>query len=143
MWSTNGNVFGRVPETPGHYNTYAEYYRNLFGDNTPKEEPYTRYKDPPRYRNWSDPHEEERKPDPDSIYSHNILKKKCADILEIKIDTPVREIRKQYKKLSMKWHPDKNPGNKDAEEKFKEINNAYEDLMNIINSEQGRTEFYK
>lgn len=34
-------------------------------------------------------------------------------------------IKKAYRKASLKWHPDRNPGDKNAEEKFKEVNDAY------------------
>jgi curved DNA-binding protein len=38
------------------------------------------------------------------------------------------EIKKEYRKLAIKYHPDKNPGDKKSEEKFKEINEAYDVL---------------
>lgn len=38
------------------------------------------------------------------------------------------DIKRAYRKLAMEWHPDKHKGDKTAEEKFKEINNAYETL---------------
>ena len=38
------------------------------------------------------------------------------------------DIKKTFRKLAMKYHPDRNRGNKEAEEKFKEINEAYEVL---------------
>lgn len=53
-------------------------------------------------------------------------KKDFYEILGVKKDATKEEIRKAYKKLALKWHPDKNPENKkEAEEKFKEIAEAY------------------
>ncbi|KAI7850822.1 hypothetical protein BDC45DRAFT_487282 [Circinella umbellata] len=51
------------------------------------------------------------------------------NILDVPRDASKSQIKKHYKKLSRVYHPDKNPGNKDAEEKFMELSNAYEILM--------------
>ncbi|MGI6083989.1 MAG: DnaJ C-terminal domain-containing protein [Acetivibrionales bacterium] len=52
------------------------------------------------------------------------------EILGINKDATQDQIKKAYRKLAKKYHPDANPGNKKAEEKFKEINEAYEVLGN-------------
>jgi molecular chaperone DnaJ len=49
-------------------------------------------------------------------------------ILGVSRDAKSQEIRKAYRRLARKYHPDVNPGNKTAEEKFKELSQAYEIL---------------
>src|SRR5947209_17063692 len=50
------------------------------------------------------------------------------DILGVKRDAAEPEIKKAYHKLAMKYHPDRNPGDKQAEQKFKELQEAYDVL---------------
>ncbi len=50
------------------------------------------------------------------------------EILEVSRDATFEEIKKAYRKLALKYHPDRNPGDKEAEEKFKLINEAYQVL---------------
>ena len=51
-------------------------------------------------------------------------------ILGVSKDTSEEKIKKTYRKLARKWHPDINPGNKEAERKFKEISEAYDCIGN-------------
>eukprot|EP01117_Protostelium_nocturnum_P020538 TRINITY_DN9290_c0_g1_i1.p1 TRINITY_DN9290_c0_g1~~TRINITY_DN9290_c0_g1_i1.p1 ORF type:complete len:402 (-),score=157.99 TRINITY_DN9290_c0_g1_i1:275-1480(-) len=53
---------------------------------------------------------------------------KFYDLLELKPDAGQDDIKKAYRKLAVKYHPDKNPGNDAAEQKFKEVSAAYEVL---------------
>lgn len=50
--------------------------------------------------------------------------------LDVSKDASESEIKKAYRKLARKWHPDINPGNQEAEKKFKEISQAYDCLGN-------------
>lgn len=55
-------------------------------------------------------------------------KKDFYQTLGVAKSAPADEIKKAYRKLAMQYHPDKNQGNKKAEDKFKEISEAYEVL---------------
>jgi DnaJ-class molecular chaperone len=50
------------------------------------------------------------------------------DTLGVKKGASAAEIKKAYRKLAAQFHPDKNPGDDAAEEKFKEVQNAYDTL---------------
>ncbi|MDE6082966.1 MAG: molecular chaperone DnaJ [Muribaculaceae bacterium] len=55
-------------------------------------------------------------------------KRDYYEVLGVKKDATADEIKKAYRKMAIKYHPDKNPGDKEAEEKFKEAAEAYDVL---------------
>ena len=57
-----------------------------------------------------------------------MAKRDYYEILEVTKSASTDEIKKAYRKMAIKYHPDKNPNNKEAEEKFKEAAEAYEIL---------------
>jgi molecular chaperone DnaJ len=57
-----------------------------------------------------------------------VSKRDYYEILSVERMASVEEIKKAYRKLAVKYHPDKNPGDKTAEEQFKELGEAYEIL---------------
>jgi molecular chaperone DnaJ len=58
-------------------------------------------------------------------------------LLGVAKNASAADIKKAYRQLAMKYHPDRNPGNKEAEAKFKEINEAYE----ILKDDQKRSAY--
>jgi molecular chaperone DnaJ len=58
----------------------------------------------------------------------NLMKRDYYEILEVTKSASEEEIKKSYRKVAMKFHPDRNPGDKAAEDKFKEAAEAYEVL---------------
>lgn len=59
-----------------------------------------------------------------------MAKKDYYEVLGVDRNATAEEIKKAYRKMAIKYHPDKNPGNKEAEEKFKEAADAYSVLGN-------------
>lgn len=65
------------------------------------------------------------------------MKQDYYEILGINKNATAAEIKKAYRKKAIEYHPDKNPGNKEAEEKFKLAAEAYE----VLSDEQKRTRY--
>ena len=59
------------------------------------------------------------------------------NLLGVSRDASEQELKRAYKKLAMKYHPDRNQGDKSAEKKFKEVSEAYEVL-----SDQNKRQAY-
>src|SRR4051794_41299554 len=59
------------------------------------------------------------------------------ELLEVTRTASDGELKAAYRKLAMKWHPDRNPGSKECEAKFKEINEAYD----VLKDEQKRAAY--
>ncbi len=66
-----------------------------------------------------------------------MAKKDLYEVLGVDRNATEEEIKKAYRRLAKKYHPDLNPGDKEAEQKFKEINEAYE----ILSDPQKRAKY--
>jgi molecular chaperone DnaJ len=66
-----------------------------------------------------------------------MAKRDYYEVLGLQKGAPKDEIKKAYRKMAVQYHPDKNPGNKNAEEKFKEATEAYE----ILSDDQKRSAY--
>jgi molecular chaperone DnaJ len=62
-----------------------------------------------------------------------LAKRDYYEVLGVSRTVTLEEIKKSYRKLALQYHPDRNPGNKEAEEKFKEATEAYSVLSDADN----------
>lgn len=65
------------------------------------------------------------------------MAKDYYEILSVDRSASADQIKKAYRKLAVKYHPDKNPGDKEAEEKFKEVSTAY----GVLSDEKKRQQY--
>ena len=66
-----------------------------------------------------------------------MAKRDYYEVLGVAKDASTREIKKAYHKLALKYHPDRNPGNQETEEKFKESAEAY----SVLSDDQKRRQY--
>src|SRR5437667_947755 len=76
---------------------------------------------------------DEARPDADAAaemtgWDTGMAKRCYYDVLEVDRTAADGELKSAFRKLAMKWHPDRNPGDRNCETRFKEINEAYEVL---------------
>ena len=67
-----------------------------------------------------------------------MAKRDYYEVLGVDKNASEEEIKKAYRKIAIKYHPDRNPGDKEAEEKFKEAAEAYDVLHDAQKRQQHR-----
>src|SRR5438046_7937575 len=67
-----------------------------------------------------------------------VMAKRCYyEVLEVERAATDAELKSAFRKLAMQWHPDRNAGDKKSEQRFKEINEAYD----VLKDEQKRAAY--